>query len=84
MKFRHPPKTLLNLLIKGNKKFEIRNNNRDYKVHDVLVLNEYDPIKNKYTGRSTEKIISYITDFEQKENYIVLGLKDRFVGQRLY
>ena len=35
--------------IEGNKLFEIRKNDRNFKVGDVLLLKEWDNIK--YTGR---------------------------------
>jgi hypothetical protein len=34
----------------GLKKVEIRLNDRDYKVGDLLLLNEYDPETQKYSG----------------------------------
>src|SRR5690625_611639 len=74
---------------RGNKAFEIRKNDRDYKVHDEILLKEYDPKKENFTTeynpllkkhvkREKKFIISYITNFEQKENYVVLGLKEDF------
>lgn len=43
----------------GRKKdFEIRRLDRDYKVGDTLVLNEWDG--KQYTGRSVERKIKYI------------------------
>lgn len=35
---------------------------RDYKVGDLLVLQEYDQTNGTYTGREIECLITYITD----------------------
>lgn len=35
---------------------------RDYKVGDILVLQEFDFVKGKYTGDEVEMEITYITD----------------------
>lgn len=60
----------------GRKPFEIRNNDRDFKVGDSLVLKELDPCEGGavYTGRKIIVQVSYLTDFEQKPGYVVLGL----------
>lgn len=55
------------------KTFEIRKNDRNFKINDVLLLKEWDGVK--YTGRFIERKICYITDFCQKENYVVLGIQ---------
>lgn len=60
---------------KGVKNFEIRKNDREYKVDDVLWLKEYDPEKERYTGRTLKRKITYITSYNQKEGYVVLGTK---------
>jgi hypothetical protein len=69
----HP--TYFQEVINGNKTFEIRKNDRDYSVGDVLFLNEYDPDKKIYTGRRTRVKITYITNYAQAEDYIVIGIK---------
>ncbi|MFA5163081.1 MAG: DUF3850 domain-containing protein [Patescibacteria group bacterium] len=47
----------------GKKKYELRLN--DFKVQegDVLVLEEWDPATKEYTGRKTEKKVSYVGEF---------------------
>jgi len=59
----------------GNKTFEIRKNDRDYKVGDVLLLQEYIPSEDKFTGRVLDRKITYITDYAQQEGYVVMGIK---------
>lgn len=57
----------------GMKKFEIRKNDRDYNLHDLLILQEY---KNgKFTGNKCSVIVTYITDFAQKADFVVLGIE---------
>lgn len=57
------------------KTFEIRKNDRDFHVGDKVVLNEWDDEKKHYTGRKTNIEIIYITDYEQKDNYVVFSFK---------
>lgn len=59
-------------VILGLKTFEIRKNDRDYKVGDIVFLNEFDGAK--MTGRWTERVITYVTDYEQKEGYIAFSI----------
>ncbi|VDG18564.1 hypothetical protein [Lactobacillus brevis] [Lactiplantibacillus mudanjiangensis] len=56
----------------GTKRFEIRKNDRGYKVGDRLWLREWD---DHYTGRTTVVTITYITDYQQKPGYVVLSTK---------
>lgn len=71
-------------LLKGNKTFEIRKNDRDYKIGDIILLQEYDPNKSyvchicdchKYTGRELKYKVTYITDFGLQENFVCMGIK---------
>lgn len=61
-----------------SKPFEIRYNDRDYHVGDVLRIHEYEPLpgdqEGRYTGREVEKTITYMTAFNQKPGWVVLGL----------
>ncbi len=61
----------------GIKNFEIRKNDRDYKVGDTLLLREWD---NEYTGREITRKIDYIHkgdgQFGIAEGYCILGLQD--------
>ncbi|MEF7566023.1 DUF3850 domain-containing protein [Bacillus infantis] len=59
----------------GLKTFEIRKNDRGFKVGDPLLLREYSPQHKAFTGRAIMANIIYMTDFEQKEDYVVLGIK---------
>ncbi len=56
------------------KPFEVRKNDRLFKVGDALCLREWD--SGVYTRRTTRKVITYILDNPDyvKEGYVILGL----------
>ena len=63
-------------LVWDNKKtFEIRKNDRDFKVGDSITLHAINRETGEYTGSVLARRINYMTDFEQKEGYVVLGLE---------
>ena len=49
-------------LFDGKKNFELRLDDRHYKVGDVLLLREYDDRTGKYTGREIKRIVTYKLD----------------------
>ncbi|MED1528777.1 RNA-binding protein [Bacillus pumilus] len=57
----------------GHKCFEIRKNDRDFKVGDLIQLREYKD--GDYTGRCVLGRISFITDYQQQDDYVVLNFK---------
>lgn len=62
-------------VVSVDKTFEISNNAvRNFKVGDTLLLWEWD---GGFTGQTAERTVSYITDFEQKPGYVVLGLANK-------
>ena len=63
-------------VIYNRKKFEVRRNDRGYKLDDYLWLREYDTGCQEYSGREVVvKIIYMLEDFVGlKENYVVLGI----------
>lgn len=56
---------------KGIKKFEIRKNDRDFKVGDLIELAEFKD--GKFTDRTLLCQITYITDYAQQPGYVVFG-----------
>ena len=60
----------------GNKRFEVRKNDRDFQLGDCLVLKEYQQ-DGRYTKRLITCNISYVLkDFEGIEKgYCVLGIR---------
>lgn len=63
--------------VKNNiKTFELRKNDRNYKVGEILELHEYEA--GEETGRTCRKLITYmLKEFTGlQDNYCILGLKD--------
>lgn len=56
------------------KPFEIRKNDRNFLIGDVLVLREW--MEDHYTGRVIIKVVSYICDYAQQDGYVVMALKE--------
>lgn len=73
---------------RGEKPFELRKNDRDFKMGDTLQLFEYAP-GTGYTGELIERHVSYILDlgaFPSTENptlpgYVVMGMADPLVDR---
>lgn len=60
----------------GNKTFELRENNRNYKVGDCLILKEFN--NNQFTGNQVIVVIKYILDQYKdiiKENYVIMSIE---------
>ena len=60
------------LVSSGKKKFELRLNDFDVNEGDALLLEEWDPKTNQYTGRKIEKKVGFVlkfnlNDFGQEE-----------------
>jgi ASC-1-like (ASCH) protein len=68
-------------VIIGRKKFELRKNDRDFKVGDFLALKEWLPDMNEYTGREVLVQVTYILEgatafyFGLKEGYCIMGIE---------
>ena len=62
--------------LRGNKPFEIRKNDRNFKVNDLI---KYTCIDSPIVNDDIEKklyYIAYITDYEQKDGYVVFCDKE--------
>lgn len=63
----------------NKKTFELRKNDRDFKVGDYLALNEWDG--EKYTGRTTLVEVIYILDPNEvmtcAGGYVIMGIKKK-------
>lgn len=62
-------------ILSGDKTFEIRKNDRGYKVGDYLMLCEWDELNNKRLSRWSYVRIKYMTDYQQKDGSVVLGFE---------
>ena len=67
------------LVKSGKKRFELRLADFNIKEGDILVLEEWDPRKKKYTGRKIKRKVKYVLrfhldDFGQKEEIEKKGL----------
>lgn len=58
----------------GNKTFEIRKDDRGFEVGDILVLLEWSPKTESYTGAHCSRRITYITGYGQPDGQVVLGM----------
>lgn len=63
----------------GSKPFEVRRNDRDYRVGDVLLLDEYNPVPGCSTGRVAMRAVTYVLSHEEfscglQPGYVVMGL----------
>jgi hypothetical protein len=63
------------LILNGTKKFELRMADFDIKEGDVLVLEEYDPETNTYTGRRIKKKAKSIIKFNPTRMHRVEEIK---------
>lgn len=61
-------------IVNRKKTFEIRDNtDRGFQTGDTVSLHEYDPKIKKVTGQLVLGNITYVTNFAQKENWVVFG-----------
>jgi hypothetical protein len=67
-------------VLDGSKTFEIRRNDRDFAVGDVLVLQEFDPAAGSYTKEMIAMRITYITDFQQQAGFVCMGM-ERYLAE---
>lgn len=62
----------------GIKRHEVRVADRDFKVGDYILLEEYEPIERRHTGRHLMTRITYITEGGQHDlpdNLCVLSIE---------
>lgn len=62
----------------GRKKFEVRKNDREFKQYDLLVLREWNPDLQEYTGNQVTRTVTYILPGGKlgiEEGYVVMSLR---------
>ncbi|RSK29864.1 ASCH/PUA domain-containing protein [Hymenobacter metallilatus] len=72
----------------GRKSFELREDDRGYLEGDTLLLREYNPNTNTYTGREIRRLVTYILrsthfnpiGFGLRRQYVVMGLAPVWVS----
>lgn len=64
-------------VIDGRKTYEVRDNDRDFLMGDMLALNEFDPQRQMYTGNSCLVYIDHILNDSKfcKDGQVILGIK---------
>lgn len=68
-----------NDVVIGIKQFELRKNDRDFKVGDYLLLRDWNPDTKKYSGRQTVKAVTYILkggNFGLEDGFVIMGIRD--------
>lgn len=69
-------------LLEAVKQFEVRNNDRNYAVGDILIIKEWDNRSEMFTGREVIRRVTYILHLGSvpfaglmHSGYVVLGLE---------
>lgn len=69
------------LIVSGDKPFELRKNDRNFLAGDELLLREFDDNTKEYTGRTLHRRITYVLkgiaaeNFGLKEGYCIMALE---------
>lgn len=67
-------------VVSGKKTFEVRYNDRDFRINDTLILEEYEPHSNTFTGNTVKVRVSYILygddegPFGLASGYCIMGI----------
>ena len=73
-------KNYVNPLLSGAKTFEVRRNDRDFQVGDILIMRPYDEKKQKYVSEESEFYynVTYVLTggkYGIEEGYCILGIQ---------
>lgn len=65
-------------LDRGEKTLELRLNDRNYQVGDVLLLREYEPMGADYTGRECRRLITHIVHGGEwlRAGYVAMSIRE--------
>ena len=77
--------TFFDMLQSGTKTFELRRNDRNYQVGDVLHLREWRVSEEVFTGRECMRTVSYILaggQFGIEEGYVAMGFAPQPAAHR--
>ncbi|MDP2218500.1 MAG: ASCH/PUA domain-containing protein [Methanolobus sp.] len=65
----------------GEKTFELRKDDRAFRVGDVLILREWDPRTKEYTGRELRKHVTYLLGgIGLEPNYVCMAFGKAIAG----
>lgn len=65
-------------VVTGEKTFEVRKDDRGYRVGDTLMLNEINPSSGMYTGRNVKVKVTYILrggHYGIEQEYIIMSIQ---------
>jgi len=63
----------------GKKNFELRKNDRNFQLGDILVLHEWTADTEQYTGREIAKKVAYILEggsLGLEKGYVIMALSE--------
>ena len=64
-----------NAILRGEKKFEIRKNDRNFRVGDTIELRPWNSARKVFLASpAIQRKILYITDYAQKDGYVVFSI----------
>ena len=71
-------------VVRGEKPFEVRKNDRNFRIDDIVCLREYvnnwnlpdDNAPHEFSGREIFKIIIYISDYDQRDGFVVFAMRN--------
>lgn len=61
----------------GHKTFEVRKNDRNFKKGDTLILKEWNPETQQYTGREMARNVTYILEggsFGLEKGFVIMAI----------
>lgn len=61
----------------GRKRFEVRYNDRGYQKGDTITLHEIRDVYKNYTNRKIHGVITYVTNYAQKDGWVVFGWEEQ-------
>jgi len=71
----------------GKKTFEVRKNDRDYHVGDILLMRKFDPAKNNYLNFNEVMVcdVTYVVDLAKIgiEGYVGMQIKPRGILKKV-
>lgn len=62
-------------VVKGDKNFEIRYNDRGYQRGDILTMRAFDRGNYDTSKDPIYAVVTYVSTYEQKEGWCVLGIR---------